>query len=138
MNKYEFAVKINAHGLLEPINVHDKIMITQELKQNKVYKCKLTNARNIKSLGLYWLLMKALAFHFPEVASSDFAWHEYYKFKFLPKVEFKTKDGIMLFPSSIAFDKMDQLEFSDYLGKISNHLEEKGYSINELIETMMT
>jgi len=133
-----FAVKIDNHGNIIPVDVHDKIILTQQLKQGKTYKCKITNARNIKHLGKYWLLMQALAFHFPNAADTDEAWHLYYKHKFLPLVEFKTKDGMMLFPSSIAFDKMSQIEFDEYYRKIEDHLNKTGYQIDELIETMMT
>lgn len=134
----EFAVKIDAHGNIIPIDVHDKILLTQELKQGKTYKCKLTNSRNIKCQGLYWLLMQALAFHFPTAGDNSDAWHMYYKYKFLPLLEFNSKDGKILFPSSTAFDKLDQIGFDEYIKKIEDHLKEKGYSINELIETMMT
>jgi hypothetical protein len=134
----EFAAKIDAHGNIIPVDVHDKILLTQELKQGKTYKCKLTNSRNIKHLGKYWLLMKALAFHFPSAADTNTAWHEYYKYKFLPLIEFNSKEGKMLFPSSIAFDKMDQLEFDEYYKKVDNFLLESGYNIDELINTMVS
>ena len=74
--------------------------------------------------------MKALEFHF---GNTDEGWHLYYKAKFLPMVEFKMKDKLLLYPSSIAFDKMDQLEFNEYFKKIDNYLLEKGYTIDDLI-----
>jgi len=118
-------------GNLSVPDVYDRQAIETRLK-NKEYKVKVINERNLKHLGKYWLLMSALVFHF---GNTEDGWHTYYKAKFLPMIEFKLKDKIILYPASIAFDKMDQLEFDEYYKKIDSYLVEKGYNIDELIET---
>lgn len=129
----EIGITIDKNGTINPANINDRKWLVSKLKQNKEYKCKITNSRNIKHLGLYWILMKALEFHF---GNTDEAWHQYFKTKFLPLTEFKIKGEKRLYPSSVAFENMSQIEFDDYYGKIENHLIECGYNIEELIDTM--
>lgn len=113
-------------------NSYDRELI-KNLKNGQEYEVKIYTKRNLKHLGKYWLLMSALEFHFDNTAEG---WHLYYKTKFLPLVEFKIKDSVVLYPSSIAFDSMTQTEFNKYYKDVENHLSSCGYNIDELISTM--
>lgn len=128
------AVKIDNNCNLIP-HPNDKRYLAH-VKQNKEYAIKFVNSRNIKYLGLYWMLLRALAFHYPGVCDDDETWHYFFKEKFLPLKEMRFKGELKLYPSSIAFDKMTQSEFDDYFKKIDSFLAEKALNINELISTM--
>lgn len=125
-------VKKTKNGNLFVVSDYDKATICEKLKDRE-YECKIIQSRNIKHLGKYWMLLKALEFHF---SNTDEGYHLFFKELFLPPIEFILKSGIIKkYPNSIAFDKMDQLAFNDYYQKIENWLIEKGYNIDELIET---
>jgi len=130
----EISIKIDQNGTINPIDINDRKWLVSKLKQNKEYKCKITNSRNIKHLGLYWLTMKSLQFHF---GNTDIGWHMFFKELFLEPIIFKTRSGeIKKYVNSISFEKMDQIQFDSYFAKIVDLLNQKGYSIEELINTM--
>ena len=127
----EIIIKRNKQGDIIPVDNYERQLVIDTLKESREYKCKLTQGRNLKSLGKYWVLMKALEFHF---GNTDEGFHLFFKELFLPPIIFKLKNGeIRKYPNSIAFDKMDQLEFNEYFKKIDNYLLEKGYTIDDLI-----
>jgi hypothetical protein len=126
----EIIIKRDKQGNIIPVDNYERQLVIDTLKESREYKCKLTYSRNLKHLGKYWVLMKALEFHF---GNTDEGWHLHYKAKFLPMVEFKVGNQCLLYPSSIAFENMDQLEFDVYYKKIENHLIESGYTIDDLI-----
>lgn len=129
------AVKINNYGHLVP-HIDDRRYILSQAKADREYEVKFVKSRNIKHLGKYWVLMKAMAFHYSSVCDDDETWHYYFKEKFLPLKEMRFKGEIKLYPSSIAFDKMTQIEFDEYYKKIDIFLVENGLEIDELINTM--
>jgi len=100
-------------------------------------------SRKMESLAKYWLIMQALAFHFPEseidgkpytLTADDY--HRIMKHRFLPTMNIKTAFGEVN-KESIAFDKMnDESEFKNYLSKVVNYIFELGYDPDELIRTM--
>lgn len=129
-------VKRNKQGDLIPDNEYERKIILDTLKLDKPYQCKVSHPRNIKSLAKYWILMKALEFHFDQ---PDIAYHMYFKELFLEPIVLKLKDGtVKKYPNSIAFDKMNQLEFNEYFSKISQWLESKDLNVDELINTAET
>ena len=106
--------------------------IIKELKDGS-YSMLIKKDRNLKHHAKYWLLMDALAFHFGNTAE---LWHVHYKAKFLPLEEFLLPSGKkILYPSSIAFDKLDQLVFESYYNNIEMFLNENGYNIDELMSS---
>lgn len=128
----EIIIKIDNNGNLQPIDNYSRQLVLASLKFNKQYEIKIVNKRNIKHLAKYWILLKALSFHF---GNTDNGWHLYLKSKFLPLEEFQFKSGKkILYPSSVAFDKMNQIEFDEYYKKVEDFLIENGYNIDELIE----
>lgn len=111
-----------------------KKYLQQYVKPGDELKCKLTKSRNIKHNSKYWVLLNALEFHFDNTAE---AWHMFFKSRFLPMVEFAFKTGKrVLYPASTAFDKMSQLEFDEYYKKVEKFLNDYGYDIDEIINTM--
>lgn len=126
---------IKQHDRLTIPNVYDREII-KTLKDGQEYEVKIYTKRNIKHLAKYWLLMQALEFHFSDNTAE--AWHLYYKAKFLPLVEFKIRGEKILYPSSVAFDKMTQTEFDKYYKDVETHIINNGYNIDELISTMET
>jgi len=112
----------------------DKRYMAQMIRPNTYLECKLVKKRNLKHHRKYWGLMNALSFHFENTPSG---WHMYFKMKFLELEEFILPTGKkILFPSSIAFEKMNQLEFDHYYKQVESHLAEKGFDVDELINTM--
>ena len=114
-------------------NAYDRELI-KTLKNGQEYEVKIYTKRNIKHLAKYWVLMSALEFQFADNTAEG--WHLHYKAKFLPLVEFKFRGQVILYPSSVAFDKMTQTEFDKYYKDVENHLISCGYNIDELINTM--
>ena len=130
----EIIVKPNNQGDLIPVDQYDRTLVIEALKPTKEYTCKIIQTRNLKHLSKYWVLMKALEFHFDQ---PDVAYHMYFKELFLEPIILTLKDGtVKKYPNSIAFDKMNQLEFDAYYKKIEQWLNAKGLDIDELINTM--
>jgi hypothetical protein len=129
----DIQLKINDLWQIEPASIEDLLLLQQQCKKNIIYNCTFKRKRKMKSLAKYWLLMRALEFH--KGNTSD-GWHLYFKAKFLPMVEFNLPSGKkILFPSSIAFDKMDENEFRDYFFKVTEYLNDNNLNIDELIQT---
>jgi hypothetical protein len=115
-------------------DIDNKKYCAIKLKKGNTYKIKVTKSRNVKHNAKYWVLLKALEFHF---GNTDTAYHMYFKEMFLEPIVLKLKSGeIKKYPNSTAFDKMNQVEFDDYYNKVDNWLIEHGYEANELINTM--
>jgi hypothetical protein len=126
-------IKINSNADLIPIDVYTRQLIISELKPGVEYQCTLKKQRNVKHNSKYWVLLKALEFHF---GNTDTAWHLFFKEKFLEPIVFKLKNGtVKKYPNSTAFDKMNQIEFDDFYRKVENYLIDHGYNIDELINS---
>src|SRR4030043_1845521 len=105
-------MKLLNTGNFSPIDFDTRRLILLELKPEREYELKIELKRNIKHNAKYWVLLKALEFHF---GNTDIGWHLYFKSKFLPMVDFKLPSGKrLLYPNSTAFDKLDQIGFDEY------------------------
>lgn len=131
----KITVKINQNGIIEPSNNYDRKYLIESIIFGKVYQCKITEGRSLKSLGLYWLIMAGLSYQY---GGTEDYWHNYFKNLLLEK---KVVNNIltgkieMHVPSS-AFEKMDEIKFKEYLTAITNILNEKGIDYKELIRNM--
>jgi hypothetical protein len=96
----EIIIKRDKQGNIIPVDNYERQLVIDTLKESREYKCKLTYSRNLKHLGKYWVLMKALEFHF---GNTDEGWHLHYKAKFLPMVEFKVWESMLIISFKYCF-----------------------------------
>lgn len=134
---YKFTAKlkfdrINKNVFFEPTNHPDKLFIVKDLTEGEIYNIKVTKGRSLKSLGKYWLICSAIGYYenLPDECIHNFLKKEYFGYKIV-KNPFDNNSEIYI--PSIAFDKMDEVEFKKYLTFVINKLKEIGIDVDELI-----
>ena len=90
------------------------LSIVKNIKIDSNWVGEIKKQRKIRTISqnrLYWLWLKAITMQ-TDYGYEDNWWHEYYKNKFLPKVDFlDTK-------ISLSTKSLDTKQFTDYLDKI--------------------
>ncbi len=137
MAKKKFVVNLCPSGDLSPANRYDRELLMKRYGKykNKPLMITIVAPRLVKHNSKYWILLAALEFHF---GNTDEEWHVYFKGLFLPRVEFYNPltQERELHVSSTAFDKLDQAGFDEYYTRVDNWIIQRGYLVEELIDTM--
>lgn len=125
--------RLNDKVYFEVTNYYEKIMVINKLKEGGVYKNKITRGRRHRSLGYYWLLVTALGYF--QGVSEEY-YHNQFKKMYFGAIEVNNivTGEIEQTTKSISFDKMDEIEFKEYLSFVCNKLEELGIDPYEIID----
>lgn len=125
--------KDNYGYYFRPTNFNDQFLCEKKLKNGNIFRIKVTEGRSLKSLGYYWLLMNAISYYRQDGSEQYF--HNLFK-----KMYFGYKQVLNPFTceidqeiQSVAFDKIDEIEFKKYLNFIVEKLNELGLGDQELI-----
>lgn len=140
----ELKLKATSKGLLE---IQENKEVYQKYSDNIecVYDIKLIT-RKQKTLAKYWLLMQALEFHFgvsqidgKEYKMTDKLYDLYFKRKYLAmdRIYNPITKNFEYFDKHINFGDMpEESSFLDYFFKVTREVNEMGYDVDELIESM--
>jgi hypothetical protein len=117
----------------KPSNFADNLLIEKKFKEDDFFNVKITKGRTLKKLGEYWLIMSAFTYYRSE--GSPELWHRLFKQEY-----FGYKEVLNPFTGenekqveSTAFDKMDELQFVEYLTWIKDKLLEFGIDSYDMI-----
>ena len=130
---HKITIKINQNYDIIPTNTFDRYVMKEKLKPGIAYICKISKGRAIKVLGKYWLLMSAFAYY-QNQGSSEF-WHNEFKKMYFGFIEvYNPLTGeVVKEVKSISFEKMEEIEFEEYLKWIEEKLVTIGIDASELI-----
>lgn len=136
MGKRKYVVKLKPNGDLVPANNYDRELIVRRYAKYKdvPLMVHIVKPRSVKHNAKYWCLMYALSYHF---GNTDDDWHQHFKRQFLPVKEFYNPltGTTELHVASTAFDRLDQAGFDEYYQRVDRWLLDRGYDVDELIET---
>jgi len=133
---HSFTAKLEDNLMFNPSNSMDKYIIEKDLKIGEYYKISVSKGRSLKSLGFYWVLLKAFSYYrFHGDDNYDKYLHSVFKRSYFGTKEVInpiTKKIEQIDPS-IAFDSIDEIKFKEYLTFVINKLKEFDVDADKLI-----
>ena len=130
---FDLFFKLDNYCNFVPADEYIYSVIKNRFKTGDLYRLTIKKPRSLHSLGKYWLLLQAIEyFH----GGTDQYWHEQFKIAYFGAIEvrnFLTNEIQKIPKQSIAFEKLDEIEFKKYLTFVFEKLNEQGVDGNQLI-----
>lgn len=105
---------------LMPVSPADCAYV-QDYPAGKQLRVRITQPRNVKANRLYWAMLQLVRDNLDNPPSIE-SLHAAVKMRLGYTVPIKTRLGIIEVPGSIAFDKMDEATFRDFLERFKDFI----------------